>query len=282
MSRVLRHLAYSAQVLLGRTNAGRGLTVLPDDQFLVSYPRSGSTWTRFLIGNLVHTDVPITFANIEEYLPSIYICSNRDLRRRPRPRLLTSHECFDPRYKTVIYVVRDPRDVAISYYHYCIKNRDIEDGYPLESFVTRYIAADVNPDYDRWGSWADNVMSWLTMRQNNSRFLLLRYEDMVESPERELAKVAAVLDIDATPERLRRAAELSAADRMRKLEKEQHQLWKQTKKTRSDKPFVRAASSGGWRSSLPEQCVEQIEAAWEPVMRDLGYPLGKDVPATSR
>jgi Sulfotransferase domain len=280
MSRISKHLAHVTQVLLGKVNAGRGLTVFPDDRFLVSYPRSGSTWTRFLIGNLVHTGEPVTFANIETVLPSIYICTDRELRRQSRPRLLTSHECFDPTYRTIIYVVRDPRDVAISYYHYCIKNFDIPDGYSLEEFVSRYIAANVNPTYDRWGSWADNVMSWVNMRQNHSSFLLLRYEDMVENPERELAKVATLLNIDASTERLHRAAQLSSADNMRSLEKQQHNQWKQINKTRSDKPFVRTASSGGWTSSLPQSCVNQIEAAWAPVMRTLGYPLSKDVSVT--
>lgn len=280
MSGILNHLKHSAQVLFGKVNAGRGLTVFPDDRFVVSYPRSGSTWTRFLIGNLVFTEEPVTFANIEQYMPSIYICSDRTLRRQPRPRLLTSHESFDPAYKIIIYVVRDPRDVAISYYHYCIKNHDVAGDYPLEAFIPRYISAKVNPTYDRWGSWADNVMSWLAMREHQRGFLLLRYEDMVENPERELAKVATVLDIDATPERIRRATQLSSADHMRKLEKEQFKQWKQINKTRSDKPFVRVASSGGWKSSLPQSCVEQIESAWEPAMRRLGYPLSKAVPAT--
>jgi hypothetical protein len=176
--------------------------------------------------------------------------------------------------------VRDPRDVAISYYHYCIKNFHIPDDYSLDEFVARYIAANVNPTYDRWGSWADNVMSWVNMRRNQSSFLLLRYEDMVENPERELAKVAALLNIDASLERLHRAAQLSSADNMRSLEKQQHNQWKQINKTRSDKPFVRTASSGGWTSSLPQSCVDQIESAWAPVMRTLGYPLSKDAPVT--
>jgi hypothetical protein len=276
MSQVFKHLAHVTNVALGRISAGRALTIFPDDRFLVSYPRSGSTWTRFLIGNLVHTSEPVTFANIESSLPSIYIRPDRVLRRQPRPRLLTSHESFDPAYKTVIYVVRDPRDVAISYYHYCIKNRHIAEDYPVTDFVTRYIAANVNPAYDRWGSWADNVMSWVAMRHDDPGFLLLRYEDMVENPERELAKVASMLHLDAPPERLRRAAELSSADRMRSLEKAQHHLWEQVNKTRADKPFVRAASSGGWKSALPPSAVEQIEAAWESPMRAMGYALSTD------
>lgn len=280
MSSILKHLAYSTQVLLGKVNAGRRATVLPDDRFLVSYPRSGSTWTRFLIGNLLSPGEPITFANIESRCPSIYICSDRQLRRVPRPRLLTSHEPFDPSYKTIIYVVRDPRDVAVSFYHYSIKNRHIPDGYSLDKFVSRYIAAEVDPMYDRWGSWADHAMSWVAMRQGRSGFLLLRYEEMVEAPERELAKVASLLKLDATPERFSRAAELSSADRMRRLEKEQHKDWIQTSQTRKDKPFVRTAGAGDWRTSLSPAAVAEIEAAWGPAMQALGYALSKDLAVT--
>jgi len=277
MSRILKHLAYSTQVLLGRVTAGRGLTIFPDDRFVVSYPRSGSTWSRFLIGNLLSANETITFANIESRFPSIYICTDRQLRRVARPRLLTSHEAFEPSYKTIIYVVRDPRDVAVSFYHYSIKNRHIPDGYPLDKFVSRFVAVDVGPMYDRWGSWADHVMSWVAMRQDRSGFLLLRYEDMVEEPERELAKVASLLKLEVTPERLARAVELSSADRMRRLEKEQHQLWTQTSHTRADKPFVRAAASGGWRAALSSAAVAEIEEAWGAAMHALGYTLTKDL-----
>ena len=279
MSKLLSHLSYSMQVLLGRVNAGRRLTTFPDDRFLVSYPRSGSTWTRFLIGNPLSTGEPITFANIEARCPSIYICSDRQLRRVARPRLLTSHEPFDPSYKTVIYVVRDPRDVAVSFYHYSIKNRHVPDGYPIEEFVSRYVAVEVDPMYDRWGSWADNVMSWVSMRQGRAGFLLLRYEDMVENSEQELAKVASLLQFEATPEKLSRAVELSSADRMRRLEKEQHQAWTQTSNTRADKPFVRSAASGGWRAALTPAAVAEIENAWGTVMQTFGYALSKDLSA---
>ncbi|HWY20194.1 MAG TPA: sulfotransferase domain-containing protein [Candidatus Acidoferrum sp.] len=277
MSKIFKHLTYSTQVLLGKVNAGRGVTIFPDDRFLVSYPRSGSTWTRFLIGNLLSSE-PITFANIESRLPSIYLCTDRALRRVAHPRLLTSHEAFDPSYKTIIYVVRDPRDVAVSFYHYSVKNRHIPDGFSMDKFVSLYVTVDVHPMYNRWGSWADNVMSWVAMRQDRSGFLLLRYEDMVEAPERELAKVASLLKLDVAPERLSRAVELSSADRMRRLEKEQHQLWTQTSQTRSDKPFVRAAASGGWQSSLSPAAVAEIEDAWGAAMETLGYKLSKDSP----
>jgi sulfotransferase family protein len=256
-------------VIFLKVPAGRRLDVFPDDVFLVSYPRSGNTWSRFLVGNLVSPQEPITFANIENVVPDIYNSTNRQLKRLPRPRILKSHEPFDPRYKRLIYIVRDPRDVALSYYHFHVKFRRIEEGYPIEEYVPRFIAG----EFHTYGSWGENVASWLFTRAGSPAFLLLRYEDILEDPKRELNQVAPFLGIDATPERLDRTIALSAADEMRKLEKTQGGQWTATRKTRQDKPFVRGAKSGEWASGLPPGCVTAIEAAWGHLMIVLGYKL---------
>lgn len=270
---LLTHLHRITDVALDKKSAGRDVDVLPGDVFIVSYPKSGNTWTRFLLGNLIYEDEPITFANVEDRLPSLYLYSNRKLRKLPR--ILKSHDCFDPRYRTVIYIVRDPRDVLVSAYHYALKRKVLSENQTIENFIPGLLNGTfqsgllVDP---RWGSWHDNVASWLAMRRNR-KFLLLRYEDMLEDPERELAKVAEFLEIPSTPARLARAVKLSSAEHMRDLEKTQSADWTLTKNTRSDIAFVRKARSGNWESELPAAAVETIEAAWGPLMRTLGYKL---------
>lgn len=267
-TRITDYVKAVSVVAAGRVIAGRRLTVFPDDIFIVSYPKSGNTWTRFLIGNLVHQHEPVTFANVEYRVPSIYVHPDRILRRLPR--LLKSHECFDPRYRKIIYIARDPRDVAVSCYHYYIKMGWLSETCSLQDFVPRFIV----PEFEiNFGSWADNVMSWVSMRQHSNMFLFLRYEDMLRQPELELARVASFLNIEPTPERLARAVALSAADRMRELEKEEGDKWALIKDSRKDKPFVREAKSGGWRKVLPTESVARIESAWGPVMEMFGYEL---------
>jgi hypothetical protein len=96
--------------------AGRALTVFPEDVYLVSYLRSGGTWTRFLVGNLLNPTDPVTFDNVARRVAPIYDWSDRALRLFPR--VLKSYEPFDPRYLSVLYTVRDPRHVGVCLYSY--------------------------------------------------------------------------------------------------------------------------------------------------------------------
>ena len=206
---------------LGRNPAGRALTVFPDDIFLVGYFRSGSTWSRFLLGNFIHQDEAVVFTNMERLLPSIYDLPDRVL--RGLPRVLKSHECFDPRYPRVIYVVRDPRDVAVSFYFYNLKVRVIPDGYSMDEFVTRFVAANVVPYADRVGCWQDHVLSWVRLRGGKPGFRVVRYEDLLTDPVKELTNLASLLRIDPTSARVKRAVRLSSASHMQSLEKQQSQ-----------------------------------------------------------
>jgi hypothetical protein len=266
---MIGELKYVLKYVLGKDLAGRDFTAFPDDTFIVSFPRSGNTWTRFLIGNLVQPSGPITFLNVERVIPDTSALSKSDLEHIPRPRILKSHQHFDPRYKKVIYIVRDPRDVVLSHYNWQRKYREIDDQYPLERYISRFIAGDLAG----WGSWGEHVLSWLATRHNCSGFLLLRYEAMHAEPIRELGRVATFLGIEATREALATAVERSSADNMRRMEKTQGSKWVATKGRREDIPFVGKAKHGGWKSLLPESAVEEIESAWGPLMRTLGYEL---------
>lgn len=262
--RSFKRARFAAKALLGLTR-GREITVHSDDLFLVSYPKSGNTWMRFLVGNLLNPGEPVTFDNLEDRVPNIYLNTERRLSRLSNPRLLKSHEPFDSRYDRVIYIVRDPRDVAVSYYHYLIKIRRIGENYPIERYVSSFISGELGG----YGAWGGNVGSWLGARQGSEGFLLLRYEDLLVRPVEELRKVAYFLSIEDDEDRLLRAIELSSADRMRRME--QAQGWQPERGSRIDKPFVRSAGSEDWKTTLPEASVRLIEEKWGGLMKDLGY-----------
>jgi hypothetical protein len=301
MAEMLKKMLYIVNYLLERDIAGRAARVYPDDIFLVSYPKSGNTWTRFLLGNLMNPDECITFANVERKVPDIYAESKLTLKKTARPRVIKSHECFDPRYRRVIYIVRDPRDVALSAYHYDRKGRNIEDDFPLDTYVTsRFMKTDeyfgtwgehagswlvnsknifqisrLNDGYmGTMGSWGENVMSWLGARGHDREFLLVRYEDLLDDTIREMTRISEFIGLrQISAERIAQAVERSSAENMRKLERADADKWVTTKESRKDIPFVRTAKSGQWQQALPSTSVAEIESAWGPVMTLLGYKL---------
>jgi len=107
---------------LGADVRRRNLAVLSDDTFIVSYPRSGNTWTRFLIANLLHSEQRVTFANIEQFIPDCEAMSSRYVKRVPRPRIIKATS-ISIRATESDYIVADPRDVALSYYDFARKYR---------------------------------------------------------------------------------------------------------------------------------------------------------------
>jgi hypothetical protein len=268
----IRHLKAGINRARGLHHPGKSLVILPDDIFLVSFPKSGNTWTRFLIANLRFPNEPATWDNIDRLVPDPTGTTKRDFDRMTRPRIIKSHECFDPRYPRVINVVRDPRDVVVSQYHYHRKIRKIEVDSPIEKFVTRFLAGETCPH----GSWGQNIATWLYTSEGSARYLLLRYEDLIADTARELEKVVKFVGLPSSPELIAQAVERSSADRMRSLEKQQqHGLYKGS---RQDMSFVRKAGSGGWRNDLPMEQAARIEAAWGPLMHHLGYELATQSP----
>ena len=254
---MIRYLVAAVNHAFGLHRPGRRLPVRSDDILLASYPKSGNTWTRFLIANLVHPDREVSFGNLHRLVLDPDVSVKRDFDRAPPPRIVRTESSFDPRYRRVIYVVRDPRDVVVSQYHYLRTLASIGNEFPLEEFVERFLAGEINRHL---GSWGENVGSWLATRSRHPGFLLLRYEDLVSGTARELTRVADFAGLPATPESIARAVERSSAEKMRESEKKQ-------------KENAIPAKSGGWRNDLREPQIARIETAWGDIMTCLGYEL---------
>ncbi len=136
----------------------------------------------------------------------------------------------------------------------------------MEQYVTRFVAGKFNG----YGSWGENVGSWLANREGNDNFLLVRYEDMMDETIAILSTIAAFLGVKATAEEISAANERSSAEQMRKFARLEGAKWVTTREARQDKAFVRSASSGGWKTALPGSSVIEIEAAWGHTHAPLG------------
>jgi hypothetical protein len=249
--RVIRYLTAGFQHAFGLHRPGRKLPVLPDDILLASYPNSGNTWMQFLAANLLHPDQAVDSNELPKLIVDPDVTVKRDIDRVPRPRVVKSYSSFDPRYRRVIYLVRDPRDVAISQYRSLVKSRDLHTDTSLETFLERFLMGEL----DRYtGSWGENVGSWLAARSGYTGFLVVRYEDVVADTARELALIAEFAGWPTVPERISQAVERSSSN----------------KSTRSE-----STEQGSWRGVLNETQVARIEAAWSDIMSCLGYELAQ-------
>lgn len=276
---LLMRIGYVLNYGLGRDIAGRTVAKLPDDRFVVAYPGSGGQWLRRLVGNLMNPGQPVSAANILGRVPDLYHQSRRGFRRMARPRTLFSHECYDAGCQgRVIYLVRDPRDVAVSIY----QQRRTVDGSlsSLERFVaTDFMRTDryqggwvedfsgaIRQHHGSWylsrlnegflgtpASWGENVMSWLGARGDDRQGLLLvRYEDLFANPHEILETIAEFLDLRSLVERIPGAVRMSREGAAPQ--------WPQR--------------PGIWQTDLPHSAVSAIEAAWSALMVYLGYSPG--------
>ncbi|TYO96058.1 sulfotransferase domain-containing protein [Geothermobacter ehrlichii] len=268
---MVNRLKKAIRTLFVEENAGRSVTVFDDDIFIVSYPKSGNTWVRFLVANVVYKDRQVNFGSIERLVPDIYQHSDFFIRCVSRPRFIKSHEYFDPRYKRVLYIVRDPRDVVVSYWYYKVKIREIKDGFPMDEFVDRFVSGDLDP----FGSWGDNVGSWLGARKYSSNFMLVRYEDLSSDPVLVTKKIVQFFGLARNEKDIISAVNNSSINHMKDLEKKDGQNWKPMKKARSDIPFVRQGSVGGWKNVLSDVSVAKIENSWRELLVELGYDVGE-------
>jgi hypothetical protein len=250
---------------LGRVETKRNTIILPDDNFIVSYPKSGNTWVRFLLANILFNEEDINFQNISDYILDIYENNHDHIAYKHHPRYLKSHEYFDPRYKKIVFVVRDPRDVLISFYYHQLKSMQIKDGYPIEKFADSFIKGSVG----KFGSWQENVGSWIGARQDDPSFLIIKYENLIQNANKEVLKITNHFNINTNQTIIEKAVSKSSFENMKKTEKEKK--FKGRGKFREDILFVRSGKPGDWKNVLPISISDTIEKEWGRLMKKFNY-----------
>jgi sulfotransferase family protein len=269
MSKIVQHSRASWSYLIHRLDRAakwRELPVNPqaDDLYLAEFPKSGVTWLSFLIGNANlllagEHDRAVTFYNLNDFVADIEV--NRHLNPVPPPplgfRVIKSHAAFNRFYTKVIYLVRDPRDVMASYWHF-LTQLDYYQG----SLATML-------DDPRFGisSWCRHVTSWLEQAEPSQSVMVLKYEDLLRDTAGELQRIYRMLGRELSNEIVQLAVERSSIERMRESET----LFNASHPALDGFDFVRKDAAGGPRQPLSPSEREQIARAAQPLMARLGY-----------
>lgn len=235
-----------------------------DDIFLVSFPRSGNTWARFLLTGLylwVEREgmAEPNYFNIQTYIPDIHLGSIGSYRPvAGLPRIIKSHRAYTPNYPRVIYLVRDVRDALISGFH----------------FVNRYY--DYFPSFERFlqdrnfgaFSWKRHVESWLdSAARKPGRLLLVRYEDMLDDPIIQLKRILAFLNITISKDSLTWIVNMADKNRLRQLEATF------SRPRPAPVSAIRKGEKGEWNATLSKEQQEYIYKVAGPALEKCHYSL---------
>jgi hypothetical protein len=270
--------------------------------WLASYPKSGNTWLRAWLWTLIsgkHADIN-SLSLLGGYagsrsqfdtalgIESVALSRDQEANLRPRafeviaadaqrPPYCKTHDAYhltpagEPLFpasatRGAIYVVRDPRAVAVSLAHYMAQPIDdaiarMDDPEALSGDSTRRLS---NHLRQRLLSWSKHVESWL-----GAPFPVhvLRYEDMQADPHAALGAVAAFLGLSSDQPAIAAAVEAATFSRLQAHERESGFI----EKPRQAAAFFREGRVDGWRQALSPEQAARIVAAHGAVMRRCNY-----------
>jgi hypothetical protein len=189
------------------------------DCYVISYPKCGRTWLRAMIAKVLALyfgdprdivfDPEIVIRTGHHNGPIIQFVHNGSLRP-----LTTGAKPLEDHYqrysrKKVIFLVRDPRDVLVSYYFHRTRRRG--ESHNLSGFVR----------HPWWG--IDRIIAfmkgWYEHRHVPSDFLLVRYEDLHQDAAAELQRILAFIELrNVSDELIKRAVDYASFDHMRRMQ----------------------------------------------------------------
>jgi hypothetical protein len=242
-----------------------------DDVYVVTYPRSGTTWMQYML-HLLTTPGEVDFSHLNEVSPwferslSVGFMNAADFERYPGPRIFKSHLPWGwlPRPGRYVYIWRDGRDVAVSYYHFYRSHLGFRGDF--DAFFDRFMRGRV-----QYGSWFKHVAGWQAHADDPSVHVLT-YEALSKDREAALRGVADFCGIEADAARLREVLERSTFEAMKAIEsKFDHTtavLLERGMRTRS---FIRSGKVGSGDLTLSAGQREAFERAAErpPSTREL-------------
>lgn len=188
--------------------------------YLVSYPRSGNTWLRFLLYNYIWADLKHS-SQVENAIPDLHHLETQGkllnlIENDDQFTIVKSHYQYFEDYPYIekaigfIYLVRNPRDITMSSFR--TFNRYTEE-------VVNDIQYCGLPKNSRrfTGNWTNHICSWLKAK-NKIPGLFIKYEDLRENPEKVLRRVIEFIGLSVEESRIANAINLSRIELMKNME----------------------------------------------------------------
>jgi len=272
--------------------------------WLASYPKSGNTWFRVFMTNLLSdSNTPanindlaetsisssrkvfddytglsssdLSFEEIDKLRPEVYRMQSEEsselLFKKVHDKFYyvdKNQPLFPPEIsKGIIYLIRNPLDVLVSFAYHSAKP------------VDKMVSALNNPEYafcdknDRLqnqlrqilGSWSEHVQSWT--EQKHIPIHVIRYEDMINNTFQSFSNAIHFLNIDKTDQQIKDGIQKSDFRILSEQEKESGFKEKMIKST----SFFRKGQIGDWRNHLDKKTQNKIIENHKDTMMKFGY-----------
>ncbi len=226
----------------------------PNDVFLASFPRSGNTWLRAIFGALAVQRPIKSIEELDRIAPEDTVPVAR-WRLAPAPLyFVKTHACYPWRRKDfaaargLIYVVRDPRDVVLSWYHYQRGLYGYADGLP--GFIDDWLAGRIYP-----GSWLQHVRSWTDSGPSrHPRLVTVRYEDLRQNCAGEIGRLCHLLGLPYAQGQIEVAVKQATLAEMKKKEA----VGMRQVERRPGFSFINQGNVGGWQTALTPDLIAHL------------------------
>ena len=267
--------------------------------WIASYPKSGNTWLRLFLEQLVIGDAEVNPNTVQSFAPNenngvfyqpFFRTPLRDVsdealamarpdvqrsvaERTPGFIFLKTHNLRGLHHGTptindqvtaaAVYVVRNPLDVVVSYAEF--RQWSIDQAIEMILAKGRVLPRATGGSYMIGGSWAENVASWTKVP--DPRTIVLRYEDLLAAPREEFGKMVRFLEIPADAHRIAAAVDATSFTSLSKAE-DRHGFNERPTET---KRFFRSGTQGEWRERLSVRQVQRVVDECGDMMRRNGY-----------
>lgn len=244
--------------------SGQRYRAQPGDIFVATYPKCGTTWVQYIAYLLLHDAEPLARGRtLGAVFPHLEEVGSEAVAALPVPRLIKTHLPLErtPWHDQAkyLFVVRNPFDCAVSFYHHTrgfVRHYDFAEG-TWDAFFECFLAGEVD-----FGDYFDHLLSWWP-RRGAPNVLFLTYEALRSDAAEGIRRIGAFLGgraakLAAEPALVERVARLSSFDGMRS----DQDRWS-SRRPDNMPAFVRKGAVGDWRSTFSQEQARLLAAKFE-------------------
>ncbi|XP_068919844.1 sulfotransferase 1A1-like isoform X2 [Petaurus breviceps papuanus] len=253
----------------------KDLQVWPDDVLISTYPKSGTTWVSEILDRIYHWGdqekcqqapifhrVPFLEFKVPEFPSGMEV-----LKETPAPRLLKTHlplsllpQALLDRKIKIIYMARNAKDVAVSYFNFYKMAKVHPDPGTWEDFLETFMTEKVS-----YGSWYQHVKEWWELRKQYP-LLYLFYEDMKKDPKREIQKITEFVGQPLPEDILDQIVQQTSFKKMKENPMTNYSTIPDEIMDHTISPFMRKGTTGDWKNTFTVAQNERFDADYEKKM----------------